>query len=78
MSNLEKKMVEFSPLKGFWPRLDREMTVWEGLGVCELRSVRKLLSKAQRYVNSVTIINYSYKIFLNFAVSKEKTPTEKL
>lgn len=54
-SNLDKKVVEFSILKGFWPRLDRQMIVRKGLGVCELSSVTSLFSMAQRNVSSVTI-----------------------
>lgn len=44
MSNLYK-VVQFSPLKGFWSRLDSQMIAREGLGVCEFSSITKLFSK---------------------------------
>jgi len=50
-SNLDKKVVEFSSQKGFCLRLDRQMIVREGSGVCELSSVTTLFSKAEKNVS---------------------------
>lgn len=51
MSSLDKKVEEFSALKGFWLRIDGQIIIREGLGVCELT---KLFSEAQKNFSSIT------------------------
>lgn len=45
MSKLDKKAAEFSALKGFQLRVDRQIIVTENLGICELI---KLFSEARK------------------------------